>query len=191
MGAFACSLSSSLPHPFSVSRPFSLAGIMVSEKRFPAADRRPVHVQQRRTLPGGTYAAPGQLGAPDQEYAARGRGLLRVPNHDPSTAIHIRRTENCRWVWNGRTCLSEIWARLDRIFWPRTWSGLFSIFAEAIAEIIEAPDLHINVGSTLRLECKLKRATESPLYVFWYDFIMLYLCSHTANNPFVYRERDR
>uniref|UniRef100_A0A1B0DQZ6 Uncharacterized protein n=1 Tax=Phlebotomus papatasi TaxID=29031 RepID=A0A1B0DQZ6_PHLPP len=38
----------------------------------------------------------------------------------------------------------------------------------AVAEIIEAPDLHINEGSTLRLECKLKRATESPLYVFWY-----------------------
>lgn len=38
---------------------------------------------------------------------------------------------------------------------------------EAVAEIIEAPDLHINEGSTLRLECKLKRATESPLYVFW------------------------
>ncbi|CAD7081826.1 unnamed protein product [Hermetia illucens] len=39
---------------------------------------------------------------------------------------------------------------------------------EALAEIIEAPDLHINEGSTLKLECKLKRATESPLYVFWY-----------------------
>uniref|UniRef100_A0A182WL53 Ig-like domain-containing protein n=1 Tax=Anopheles minimus TaxID=112268 RepID=A0A182WL53_9DIPT len=39
---------------------------------------------------------------------------------------------------------------------------------EAVAEIIESPDLHINEGSTLRLECKLKRATESPLYVFWY-----------------------
>uniref|UniRef100_A0A182LUR1 Ig-like domain-containing protein n=1 Tax=Anopheles culicifacies TaxID=139723 RepID=A0A182LUR1_9DIPT len=39
---------------------------------------------------------------------------------------------------------------------------------EAVAEIIESPDLHIKEGSTLRLECKLKRATESPLYVFWY-----------------------
>uniref|UniRef100_A0A182IUX1 Ig-like domain-containing protein n=1 Tax=Anopheles atroparvus TaxID=41427 RepID=A0A182IUX1_ANOAO len=38
---------------------------------------------------------------------------------------------------------------------------------EAVAEILEAPDLHIDEGSTLRLECKLKRATESPLYVFW------------------------
>ncbi|EDS42745.1 defective proboscis extension response [Culex quinquefasciatus] len=38
----------------------------------------------------------------------------------------------------------------------------------AAAEILEAPDLHIDEGSTLRLECKLKRATESPLYVFWY-----------------------
>ncbi|ETN62554.1 hypothetical protein AND_005750 [Anopheles darlingi] len=40
---------------------------------------------------------------------------------------------------------------------------------EAVAEILEAPDLHIDEGSTLRLECKLKRATESPLYVFWPD----------------------
>ncbi|XP_055387944.1 neuronal growth regulator 1-like [Condylostylus longicornis] len=39
---------------------------------------------------------------------------------------------------------------------------------EAVAEILEAPDVHINEGSTLKLECKLKRATESPLYVFWY-----------------------
>ncbi|XP_052897826.1 titin-like [Anopheles moucheti] len=39
---------------------------------------------------------------------------------------------------------------------------------EAVAEILESPDLHIDEGSTLRLECKLKRATESPLYVFWY-----------------------
>lgn len=41
---------------------------------------------------------------------------------------------------------------------------------EAAAEILEAPDLHIDEGSTLRLECKLKRATESPLYVFWWVF---------------------
>ncbi|XP_055593425.1 uncharacterized protein LOC129744755 [Uranotaenia lowii] len=39
---------------------------------------------------------------------------------------------------------------------------------EAVAEIVGAPDLHIDEGSTLRLECKLKRATEYPAYVFWY-----------------------
>lgn len=39
---------------------------------------------------------------------------------------------------------------------------------EAVAEIVGAPDLHIDEGSTLRLECKLKRATEYPEYVFWY-----------------------
>ncbi|XP_058451559.1 uncharacterized protein LOC131430523 [Malaya genurostris] len=39
---------------------------------------------------------------------------------------------------------------------------------EAIADIVGAPDLHIDEGSTLRLECKLKRATEYPAYVFWY-----------------------
>lgn len=41
------------------------------------------------------------------------------------------------------------------------------IFAEAIADIVGAPDLHIDEGSTLRLECKLRRATENPEFVFW------------------------
>ncbi|XP_049536158.1 uncharacterized protein LOC125951387 [Anopheles darlingi] len=39
---------------------------------------------------------------------------------------------------------------------------------EAEAEIVGAPDLHIDEGSTLRLECKLQRATENPTFVFWY-----------------------
>uniref|UniRef100_A0A182MEB6 Ig-like domain-containing protein n=1 Tax=Anopheles culicifacies TaxID=139723 RepID=A0A182MEB6_9DIPT len=39
---------------------------------------------------------------------------------------------------------------------------------EATAEIVGAPDLHIDEGSTLRLECKLQRATENPTFVFWY-----------------------
>ncbi|XP_050077537.1 uncharacterized protein LOC126564514 [Anopheles maculipalpis] len=39
---------------------------------------------------------------------------------------------------------------------------------EAVAEIVGAPDLHIDEGSTLRLECKLQRATENPTFVFWY-----------------------
>ncbi|XP_049288146.1 uncharacterized protein LOC125766338 [Anopheles funestus] len=39
---------------------------------------------------------------------------------------------------------------------------------EAAAEIVGAPDLHIYEGSTLRLECKLQRATENPMFVFWY-----------------------
>lgn len=39
---------------------------------------------------------------------------------------------------------------------------------EAVADIVGAPDLHIDEGSTLRLECKLKQATEYPDYVFWY-----------------------
>uniref|UniRef100_A0A182VTI1 Ig-like domain-containing protein n=1 Tax=Anopheles minimus TaxID=112268 RepID=A0A182VTI1_9DIPT len=34
----------------------------------------------------------------------------------------------------------------------------------ATAEIVGAPDLHIDEGSTLRLECKLQRATENPTY---------------------------
>ncbi|XP_059220796.1 uncharacterized protein LOC106091129 isoform X2 [Stomoxys calcitrans] len=39
---------------------------------------------------------------------------------------------------------------------------------EAEAEIIGSPDIHIDEGSTLRLECKLKKATEIPEFVFWY-----------------------
>ncbi|XP_035795874.1 uncharacterized protein LOC118468784 [Anopheles albimanus] len=39
---------------------------------------------------------------------------------------------------------------------------------EAEAVIVGAPDLHIDEGSTLRLECKLERATENPTFVFWY-----------------------
>ena len=50
--------------------------------------------------------------------------------------------------------------------WKINWKKSLNP-TEAVAEIIEAPDLHIDEGSTLRLECKLKRATESPLYVFW------------------------
>ncbi|XP_016945378.3 limbic system-associated membrane protein [Drosophila suzukii] len=39
---------------------------------------------------------------------------------------------------------------------------------EAVAEISSAPELHIDETSTLRMECKLKRATENPAFVFWY-----------------------
>ncbi|XP_058120210.1 uncharacterized protein LOC131288443 [Anopheles ziemanni] len=39
---------------------------------------------------------------------------------------------------------------------------------EAVAEIVGAPDLHIDEGSTLRLECQLNSATENPTFVFWY-----------------------
>ncbi|XP_073824794.1 defective proboscis extension response 19 [Musca autumnalis] len=39
---------------------------------------------------------------------------------------------------------------------------------EAEADITGSPDIHIDEGSTLRLECKLKKATEIPEFVFWY-----------------------
>lgn len=48
---------------------------------------------------------------------------------------------------------------------------------EAISEIVGAPDLHIDEGSQLRLECKLKHATENPTYVFWW--VNLYSYSFT------------
>lgn len=38
---------------------------------------------------------------------------------------------------------------------------------EAVAEISGSPDVHIDEGSTLRLECKIAQATENPSYVFW------------------------
>lgn len=51
----------------------------------------------------------------------------------------------------------------------------FSLYkiVEAKAVIVGAPDIHIDEGSTLRLECKLKRATENPAYVFWFVYILL------------------
>lgn len=39
---------------------------------------------------------------------------------------------------------------------------------EAYSMIPGAPDLHVKQGSSLRLECQLKAAAESPVYVFWY-----------------------
>ncbi|KAG7197224.1 hypothetical protein KM043_018351 [Ampulex compressa] len=39
---------------------------------------------------------------------------------------------------------------------------------EAYSIIPGAPDLHVKQGSSLRLECQLVAATESPQYVFWY-----------------------
>ncbi|CRK93886.1 CLUMA_CG007413, isoform A [Clunio marinus] len=39
---------------------------------------------------------------------------------------------------------------------------------EAFAEITGTPDVHIDEGSTLRLECRIVKATEKPAYVFWY-----------------------
>ncbi|KAM7352006.1 defective proboscis extension response 19 isoform 2-T2 [Cochliomyia hominivorax] len=39
---------------------------------------------------------------------------------------------------------------------------------EAEAEITGSPDIHIDEGSTLSLECKLRKATEIPEFVFWY-----------------------
>jgi hypothetical protein len=42
------------------------------------------------------------------------------------------------------------------------------LVAEAAAEILGAPDLHIKSGSTLRLVCTLRQSTEPPVFVFWY-----------------------
>ncbi|XP_031837730.1 zwei Ig domain protein zig-8 [Nomia melanderi] len=39
---------------------------------------------------------------------------------------------------------------------------------EAYSVIPGAPDLHVKQGSSLRLECHLMAAAESPQYVFWY-----------------------
>ncbi|RZF44844.1 hypothetical protein LSTR_LSTR000796 [Laodelphax striatellus] len=40
---------------------------------------------------------------------------------------------------------------------------------EAAAEISGAPDLHIKSGSVMRLVCKVRQSTETPVYVFWYQ----------------------
>jgi Immunoglobulin domain len=43
-----------------------------------------------------------------------------------------------------------------------------SIFLEAKAEILGAPDKYVKSGSALRLTCVLRKSTEPPVYVFWY-----------------------
>lgn len=45
---------------------------------------------------------------------------------------------------------------------------LFLFVAEASAEIMGSPDLHVRAGSLLRLVCTLRHSTEPPEYVFWY-----------------------
>jgi len=42
------------------------------------------------------------------------------------------------------------------------------VVAEARAEIVGAPDIHIKAGSNLRLVCQVRFATELPEFVFWY-----------------------
>ncbi|XP_066601599.1 limbic system-associated membrane protein-like [Prorops nasuta] len=42
------------------------------------------------------------------------------------------------------------------------------LITEAYSMIPGAPDLHVKQGSSLRLECQLIAATESPQFVFWY-----------------------
>lgn len=39
---------------------------------------------------------------------------------------------------------------------------------EAYSVIPGGPDLHVKQGSSLRLECQLMAATESPSYMFWF-----------------------
>ena len=39
---------------------------------------------------------------------------------------------------------------------------------EAHAEIMGGPERYIHHGSSLKLVCLLKGATEPPVYVFWY-----------------------
>lgn len=39
---------------------------------------------------------------------------------------------------------------------------------EAHAEIVGGPERYIHHGSSLKLVCLLKEATEPPVYVFWY-----------------------
>ncbi|KAH8281837.1 hypothetical protein KR054_003191 [Drosophila jambulina] len=70
---------------------------------------------------------------------------------------------------------------------------------EAVAEISSAPELHIDETSTLRLECKLKRATENPAFVFWYHdskminydsqggFVVTSIGQSSLQNPQIFR----
>jgi hypothetical protein len=44
---------------------------------------------------------------------------------------------------------------------------LHFFLAEAVSQILGTKEKIIKSGSTLKLHCILKRATEKPLYIFW------------------------
>lgn len=43
----------------------------------------------------------------------------------------------------------------------------FRLFAEPSTEIIGAPDLYIESGSTINLTCVILNSPEPPAYIFW------------------------
>lgn len=36
------------------------------------------------------------------------------------------------------------------------------------AEIVGAPDIHVDMGSTVNLSCIISHSPEPPAYIFWY-----------------------
>lgn len=55
---------------------------MDTQERSPLAHRRPVHLQFRRSIHGGTRETPAELGPTHQARPTFGRGILRVPSID-------------------------------------------------------------------------------------------------------------
>lgn len=48
-----------------------------------------------------------------------------------------------------------------------TWKSPHFSFTEPTAEIIGAPDLYIESGSTINLTCVVHNSPEPPAYIFW------------------------
>ncbi|CAL4065147.1 unnamed protein product [Meganyctiphanes norvegica] len=50
----------------------------------------------------------------------------------------------------------------------RSYSVNLNVFAAPKADIIGAPDLHVDKGSTINLTCIIAHSPELPNYIFWY-----------------------
>ncbi|XP_071053861.1 limbic system-associated membrane protein-like isoform X2 [Onthophagus taurus] len=91
-------------------------------------------------------------------YSADERILVEHVRHLQNWGLHIKKVQ---WSDAG---LYECQVSTH----PPTSIFIELKVAEATAEIIGSPDIHLNAGSQLRLVCTFKNSTEDPLYVFWY-----------------------
>lgn len=48
------------------------------------------------------------------------------------------------------------------------WQCLSYISAAPQAKIIGAPDMHVDMGSTINLTCTISHTPEPPTYIYWY-----------------------
>jgi hypothetical protein len=65
------------------------------------------------------------------------------------------------------------------------------------AEILGAPDLHVDKGSTINLTCIIKYSPEPPAYIFWYHHdevnktvYFSFLFQQKVNTPSTFMRRN-